>query len=129
VLSDNGEVNMESWIEYIGTLDLLGEDSGEKLRRAERTVCALRQGAEEARLSGWLNECPVRRVRSRVLGVDVLLAADDATIPTHNKLVVYRHSELTKVIGMAPALLRATHLAKWHLDSERNLPILSSKEV
>ena len=73
---------------------------------------------EEQHLSDMFNEKPIRRVRSKVLGEEVLWAADNAEIPTDNDLVVYRESELREIVGREPAALRAIHKAKRDLDGE-----------
>ena len=62
-------------------------------------------------------EVPVHRVRSRVLGEDVLWAADDAEVPDTD-LVVYRASELAALDGLDPDALRKIHDVKKELDGE-----------
>ena len=69
-------------------------------------------------LSSLLAENPTRRVRSNVLGEDVLWAADDAEIPEDNTLVVYRERELKEIAGRSPEELQAIHRSKRGLDME-----------
>ena len=69
-------------------------------------------------LSDLFAEKPIHLVRSRILGEDVLFATDDAAIPTDNKLVVYRESELRATVGVDPIQLRAIHAVKRRLDGE-----------
>jgi hypothetical protein len=109
---------MECWIEHIETLDLLGKDVEEEPRSTERVACSLPQDADVPRLSRWLKDCPIRRVRSRVLGVDVLFAADDAEIPLDNTLPVYFAYELRRMVGKTPRLVRAIHAVKVAFDGE-----------
>jgi len=71
----------------------------------------------EQRLSDLFREVPVHRVRSRVLGEDVLWAADDAEVPDTD-LVVYRASELAALDGLDPDALRKIHDVKKELDGE-----------
>ena len=69
-------------------------------------------------LGALLSEHPVQRVRSKVLGEDVLWAADDAEIPEDNTLVVYRERELRQLEGRLPEELQAIHRCKRGLDME-----------
>jgi len=73
---------------------------------------------EEERLSHLLHKTPTCRMRSGLLGEDILLAADDAEIPPDNTLVVYRESELRRVVGRPPEQLRRIHVARKMLDGE-----------
>ena len=73
---------------------------------------------EEMHLSDMCNAKPIRRVRSKILGEDVLWVADNAEIPVGNDLMVYRESELKELVGLEPAALRAIHKAKRYLDVE-----------
>ena len=72
----------------------------------------------QQRLSSLLADKPIQRVRSAVLGEDVLWAADTAEIPKDNALVVYRESELRELVGRSPDALRAIHRCKRCLDME-----------
>jgi hypothetical protein len=74
--------------------------------------------AQALRLGDLLARQPMVRLRSRLLGEVVLLAADDAQVPADNGLVVYRASELPQVVGRAPAEVRAIHAVKAALDGE-----------
>jgi|6_EtaG_2_1085325.scaffolds.fasta_scaffold45883_2 hypothetical protein len=76
------------------------------------------------RLSEFLAERRVARVSSKVLGEDVLFAADDAEIPSDNDLVVYREEELRKLVGKTPEHLKHIHDVKKQFDGD----ILSTKE-
>jgi hypothetical protein len=58
------------------------------------------------------------RVRSHVLGEDVLFAADNAQIPADNNLVVYRAVERVKLVGASAEMLKAVHAVKKQLDGE-----------
>ena len=87
--------------------------------RAMQLARRLPENADDASnllLSDWFKEDPLRRVRSRALSEIVLFAADEAEVPVANTLVVYRESELSQVVGMSKAQLRATHDAKKILD-------------
>ena len=72
----------------------------------------------DRRLSELLAGQPVVRVRSQVLGETVVWAADDARIPLETEEVVYRESELRRLVGHDPAMIRAIHRAKQGLDGE-----------
>ena len=74
--------------------------------------------ADRRRLSDLFRLAPVHRLRSRTLGEDVLLVADDADIAADNQLVVYRQAELVQLVGREPDLLRAIHQAKRILDGQ-----------
>jgi hypothetical protein len=73
---------------------------------------------QKQRLSDLFRGAPLHRVYSRVLGEEVLWARDDAEIPKGNTLVVYRQSELPRMVGKTPDQVRAIHLAKKALDGE-----------
>tara|TARA_Y100001951_G_scaffold99951_1_gene102628 strand:+ start:272 stop:538 length:267 start_codon:yes stop_codon:yes gene_type:complete len=64
------------------------------------------------KLSEFLAERGVARVNSKVLGEDVLFAADDAEIPSDNDLVVYCESELRELVGKTPQQLKSIHDVK-----------------
>lgn len=72
----------------------------------------------EQRLSDLFRETPFRRVRSRVLGEDVLFAADDAEVGVESNLVVYRTHELAQLVGRPPEQIRKIHLLKKGFDGE-----------
>ena len=72
------------------------------------------------RLSEFLAERRVARVSSKVLGEDVLFAADDAEIPSDND----REEELRKLVGKTPEHLKHIHDVKKQFDGD----ILSTKE-
>ena len=76
------------------------------------------QGADELRLSTLFRDTPVRRIHSRVLDADVLLAVDDADVPADNELVVYRESELRALVGHPPAEVQRIHRVKAVFDGE-----------
>lgn len=78
----------------------------------------LPEEAGKLRLSDLFRRGPVHQVRSRVLGEDVLFAADNAEIPPDNALVVYRESELRQVVGRSPEEMRKIHLVKKMIDGE-----------
>ena len=69
-------------------------------------------------LSGLLLEHPVQRVHSRVLGEEVLFAADGAEVEAKMAGMVYRESELGLMPGLSPEQVRAIHLAKCVFDGE-----------
>jgi len=73
---------------------------------------------EEERLSHRLHKTPICRMRSGLLGEDVLLAADDAEIPPDNTLAVYREAELRWVVGRSPEQLKRIHAVKSMLDGD-----------
>jgi len=58
------------------------------------------------------------RISSRVLGEDVLFAADVAEIPLGNDLMVYREAELRELVGKTPEQLRKIHEVKKGIDGE-----------
>lgn len=97
----------------------IDQDHSERLAAmAAREAQCLPGEVDDVRLSDLLRENPVRRVRSQLLGEDVLFAADEAEIPHDAGLVVYRESELRLLAGRPRAEVRAIHAAKRSLDGE-----------
>jgi len=92
---------------------LLTADAVERLAAlARQQALALPEDAAELRLAEWLQEKPLRRVYSRVLGEAVLFAADDADLPAGNALVVFRASELCHLAGRSPEHVQSIHATK-----------------
>ena len=78
----------------------------------------LPENADDLALSDLFRKEPMRRVYSRVLGEEVLFAADTALVPDDITLAVYRESELRALVGVPPERLRQIHQAKVGLDAE-----------
>jgi hypothetical protein len=57
------------------------------------------------------------RIQSRLFDETILLAADNAAIPSDNQLVVYRAAEMTELIRM-PETMKRVHMVKKALDGE-----------
>lgn len=74
--------------------------------------------AEDERLSDLLARQRVARVRSRMLGEVVVWVADDADLPEETGEVVYRESELRRLVGRTPTEVRAIHKTKRAIDGE-----------
>ena len=72
------------------------------------------------RLSKLLSRTNSVRVRSRVLGEDVIWIADDRQEPDllRQTGVVYRESELRQLVGVSPEKLRRIHATKKALDGQ-----------
>jgi hypothetical protein len=68
-------------------------------------------------LSELLAEQPVR-VRSRLLGEVVVWLADAADVPEATAEVVYRESELRRLMKMPPDQIRTMHAVKKQFDGE-----------
>lgn len=73
---------------------------------------------EGERISDLLAREPIVRVRSRLLGEVVVWVSDAVEITEEIAEVVYRQSELQRLIGRSPAELRAIHEVKRALDGE-----------
>ena len=73
---------------------------------------------EDMRLSAFAESGLVCEVQSKVLGENVLWAADNAVVPPDSPLVVYRASELRAAWGMSPERLRAVHAVKKAMDGD-----------
>ena len=82
-----------------------------------RQIHQLEQPTTGKGLSTLFNEKPIHRVTSKVLGEDVLWAAEGAQIPPENDLVVYRESELRELAGRSEEALRVVHRIKKSLDA------------
>jgi len=68
------------------------------------------------------------RIRSHLFdGEMVLLAADNAVIPSENELVVYRAFEMVGLLGQ-PEQLRKLHMVKKALDAEPVHPDRAERE-
>lgn len=98
--------------------ELTAEDVERLAEIAQQEALTLPENVDQLRLSQLFSETPVRRVRSEVLGEVILFAADHATIPEDNSLVIYRQSELKQLVGCSPERLRAIHASKQVLDGE-----------
>jgi hypothetical protein len=70
------------------------------------------------RLSELLARYPVVRVRSRLLGEVVVWVADTTEVPEDTGEVVYRETELRRMVGMGPTEVRAIHETKRTFDGE-----------
>ena len=75
-------------------------------------------GPDESLLSDALKDSPTLSVRSNLLGADILFAADDTEVPARNRLTVYRESELRRLVGCNPELLRGIHALKVAFNGE-----------
>ena len=95
-------------------------DAAPSVDQAAKEVTTPRshQSSLETTLGEWLQEEPIRRIRSNVLDEDILIASDDAEICCEPEAVVYRHSEIKRLIGMPTEKLRAIHTAKKILDGD-----------
>ena len=76
----------------------------------------------EGTISSLLAKRSIVRVSSRVLGEEVLWAADHAQIPSDYDLVVYREAELRELVGKTPEQLRKIHEVKKKIDGDIRLP-------
>jgi hypothetical protein len=83
----------------------------------QEAQCLPEEAGQEC-LSDLFRDSPVSRVRSRVLGEDVLVVADGAEIPADNELPDNREAELRQVIGRSPEQMRAIHAVKQAIDGE-----------
>jgi hypothetical protein len=70
------------------------------------------QETSSLKLGELFKDAPIRRLHSKVLGEEVLLAAHDAQISSDNTLVVYQQAELRQITGMPAEQLRKVHQAK-----------------
>jgi hypothetical protein len=97
---------------------LTAEETERLATLAAQEAGCLPEEAEEERLGDLLARRPMVRLRSRLLGEVVLLAADDAQVPADGALVVYRASELRHLVGRTPAQVQALHVVKVALDGQ-----------
>ena len=86
--------------------------AGSDPEQAESLAVLATERSQQLRLSDLFREQLVCRVHSRVLGEDVLFAADGADVPEDTDLVVYRGSELQGLVGRSPEQLCAVHAIK-----------------
>lgn len=98
--------------------ELTGEGAEALAVIAAQEAQVLPELAEEERLGDLLCRQPVVRLGSRLLGEEILLAADGAQVPDGNGLVVYREAELRRVVGRPPEEVRAIHTVKKVLEGE-----------
>ena len=98
----------------------LGAD--QKVRRLpswEMPVVQETWPSEPSTLAPAFKEKPIMRVRSWLLGGEIVVfAADHARIPESNTEVVYRASELQLIQEMTPEQLIALHQVKKALDGD-----------
>lgn len=74
--------------------------------------------AEDLHLSELLARGTAVRVRSRLLGEIVVWVADAAVVLEAASEVVYRETELRRLVGRSPAEVRAVHEIKRAFDGE-----------
>jgi hypothetical protein len=74
------------------------------------------------KLSELFKTSPSCKIYSKVLGEEVLFAADMANLsqipPEDKDIVVYRQSELKRLSGTSPEKLKAIHKVKKQMDGE-----------
>ena len=116
-----------TWEELYGVLEeaQAAYGAGEVTREEVETLTGyagdrsrhLPQKWEDGPLSELLAERPVR-VRSRLLGEVVVWVADTTVVPEATAEVVYKESELRRLVKMPPDQIRAIHAVKKELDGE-----------
>ena len=83
------------------------------VRRKARVVPEIANGLQ---LSAMFRENSIRRIRSGVLGEDILIATDDDSVPPELPGIIYRASELAAIIKMGPEALKRIHAVKKVFD-------------
>lgn len=84
---------------------------------------------ENTPLSQFAMSGETMRVRSKFLGEDIILAADNADVAEYEGLVVYRAEKARHLVGLGPEMVKATHLIKKFFDGELLDPESTEKGV